>query len=649
MPRRLTIPSAILLSFASITAAQSPTVKATLDRSQIYFGEAATYTVTIRNVSNPDPPTVAPPPGLTMEGTGDRAINTTVTFNRNGVRREFVRKGHEFTFEVTPQKPGAYTIPAPVFQIDGKQLQGPAITLTASAPDQQDTVVVEIDIDHPTVYVAQPFTVTIRVLIRELSADLGDRNPLAIYKDEPFGFPGFSRRQGPGPPLLEVPWLDDKLISARLEPQQSLSDLLTPLATDNGQGFHINHLKLRSTFSLLSDGATAFQPPSRRITRRVGNKDIRYWQYEISRTFSAFATQSFPFGPVRLRGFFVEGEGRDLELRQLYVIAPQKTVVCKDVPVAGRPDDYIGAAGRFTMRSTLTPTKASVGDPMTLAIRLKGVGNLDFAQPPALDQMPAVTDAFQVQQPTSETVNNERVFTFSIRPLRSDVREFPAVRASYFDVDQDEYVQLETKPVPLKISSTEHLAATDIVSSGGRVSNGDTMVADNDGVFANISDITQLRNEQVRPRFWLSLWGGMLGVYATTTFAVGQYRRRQSDPARLRRRTAPGRAQDQLKAAKRDLRSGRKETGVANLQATFTGLVADLADRDAAGITPRDASRLLLDAGVSEELAGQAREVLEACDAVRYGSADAAAGLVDQAEHVLTKLLDELKSSDLLR
>lgn len=64
-------------------------------------------------------------------------------------------------------------------------------------------------------------------------------------------------------------------------------------------------------------------------------------------------------------------------------------------PLDGRPDSFIGAIGSFTVVSELSPTTARVGDPLTLAITLKGKGLLSDAQPPRLDSVAEINAGLQ--------------------------------------------------------------------------------------------------------------------------------------------------------------------------------------------------------------------------------------------------------------
>jgi hypothetical protein len=73
-------------------------------------------------------------------------------------------------------------------------------------------------------------------------------------------------------------------------------------------------------------------------------------------------------------------------------------------------------------------------------------------------------------------------------------------------------------------------------------------------------------------------------------------------------------------------------------------LAADLTNAPSAGLTPKDVGRLLLESGITERTAATAVELLETCDAARYGGAGlAAADLAGRAESVLEAIQAELR------
>ena len=142
------------------------------------------------------------------------------------------------------------------------------------------------------------------------------------------------------------------------------------------------------------------------------------------------------------------------------------------MPEEGRPDNYIGAIGRFRFGAELAPLKAKTGDPMTLTLTLSGQGALDNAAAPDLSKIPEVAENFKIYEATEQTKGDQRQFTYSVRPLKEGIHEFPAVSVSYFDMDQEKYVTLASAPIAIDVEKADQLAGRDIVGTSGGLSRG---------------------------------------------------------------------------------------------------------------------------------------------------------------------------------
>src|SRR5262249_13535931 len=54
------------------------------------------------------------------------------------------------------------------------------------------------------------------------------------------------------------------------------------------------------------------------------------------------------------------------------------------LPEACRPASFTGAVGTFTLAATASPLEVRAGDPVTVAVTLRGTGNLEHAEPPSI-------------------------------------------------------------------------------------------------------------------------------------------------------------------------------------------------------------------------------------------------------------------------
>jgi hypothetical protein len=222
---------------------------------------------------------------------------------------------------------------------------------------------------------------------------------------------------------------------------------------------------------------------------------------------------------------------------------------------------------------------------------------------------------------------------------------FPAVTASYFDVDEGRYATLQSDPIPINITKAERLSAEQIVASprvAGQTSQ--DLEARREGIFANITDPSAVQDQSIRPVAWLAGLGGCVGTYVLVAAVTVLIRRRTQDKSALRRRAAAPRARQQLRAAAAQWQARRILEAADLVQDSLVGLVADVAGRQDAGLTAKDVLRQLQAWAVNELLVARAEHLLNACDAARYGGATAFSGLCEEAQQVLEAVIAALRS-----
>lgn len=625
---RITSLSVVLASLCCVCAAahsnaQTPELIVEVESEQIYQGESVLYRVTLNHVDAPKPPELKGFDAFQIATLGEQSLNSRQITIINGQKSEIVRQGRQYNYRLTPLRSGTLTIPAPTVEIDGQTLTGREVKLTVVAPEEQDAVLVEFRSDRDAVYPLQPFELALTVAVRALPGQLSEQDPLSVQ---------------PRPPALSVTWLDDEQLPDGMQPQKSWREILEPMISRRGNGFQVNNIGTSSVFSLFQNDAAGFHPTPRRTTRKnSAGEEVEYWEYRFSRVLIPQKIGKYDFPAVSLKGTFAdEIQNGRLTGRQIYALAPGLTITVRDVPLEGRPESYIGAVGKFEVTADLAPRSARVGDPMTLTITLNGQGTLDSARPPELTGLPGIEGAFRTYDATEESSANSRTFTYSLRPLETDVTQFPAIPVSYFDVEAEKYVTRSTDPISVTIAEAETLTDADIVSSPApSATEAGGLQASEGGVFANDTRPEAVRNESVSASRYVGLWALMFVVWGMVSFGLRRARKIREDPALMRRRAAPARARAILNSA--------DGLPAESLRRVVTGLIADFADVPAAGMTPRDAAELLQRWGVDETLCSRTDVFLNDCDAGRYGAAADVSDLNSEAAELLELLIGALR------
>jgi hypothetical protein len=623
--------------------AEEPEILVDVRPTQVYEGQSIQYDVTLNHVENPSAPSLRGLEDFRVEPAGEQSLNSSQITIINGRMTKVVRQGRLYRYRLTPLKTGTLTIPGPTAEVDGRQLRGPERTVKVLPADDQDLVYLEIRSDREEVYPMQPFTVTLTVAVKQLNAPMDQQNPVSVQ-----------RQLGYQQPELRIPWMEE--LPANVEPEQDLNSWAQPLLNGRRVGFSINNLSTgrASVFSFFDEQAAAtFLPESRKVQRadRDG-KQVTYWEFDFSRTFTAQQLGTVAFGPVSLSGAFVRGvdEQRRADVEEVYALAHATEILVKDVPAQGRPDSFTGAVGTFQWEAQLEPTRAKVGDPLTLTLTLSGKGTLSNTSAPDLASLPSLGERFKIYEATEEIRPNAARFTFSLRPRVPGSDDFPSIPMSYFDVESEKFVTLKTRPIPINIDDAKRLSNNQIVSaapSGGGASTEIQLQAE--GIFANITDRGAFRNEAVNPAAWLLFLVALGGAYMVIAVGTVQWRRVSADEALQRRRGAAARARRCLQDAVQKFDARQDRDAVDLIQSAFTALVADVHNLPEAGLTIKDIRHQLQLLEVDAELLDGVESLLDRCDAARYGTSRQDTGLVQDAERVLGDLIRVLKAKKRIR
>ncbi len=208
--------------------------------------------------------------------------------------------------------------------------------------------------------------------------------------------------------------------------------------------------------------------PSTGFTPRVV-AGRRYESHVYQRAIFPLAPGRYVLPPARLvyalplnYSFFSREES--FELRSDSVI-----VVALDPPTAARPPGYVGAVGDLRLAATLDTAAARVGDPLSLTVRVSGVGNVKlFPRPPV--SIPWATVLAAGERVTlagdSLRIRGAKDFTYVLTPLRSGPLTIPPLHYSYFDPGTARYETAESAAIPV-IVAPGTLAAVDSTAPAG--------------------------------------------------------------------------------------------------------------------------------------------------------------------------------------
>ena len=577
-----------------------------IEEEDIFVGESLTYQVNIQNADSPSTPNIA---GLNeqfaVEFLGDQSRNQSSTMIINGRISQTNTLSHVYQYRLTPKLAGTLTIPEVTATVDGKKLTSNSLSVRVLDIPKQDTVVAEIVPSPRKVYPTQSFSVRLRIMVQ----------PIADTREDPL------KPLRRSPPRLQINWL--KTLEG-LETNE-VSDWLQPLLSTNNVGFTINEV---NADSFLRTRLAVFDLSKGREKRNgLAGIPIDYFVYELDRKFVAEKPGTYTFGPASVKGTFATGfSGREYNATRIVTIASAINMEVLEVP-SPRPNNFIGGIGNYAVSVVATPTKLRVGDPMTLTLQItqrEGSGSLKLISAPDLTAMPEIADQFDIvdKNPVGRQENSSKKFAFALRPKRAGV-SIPALSLSTFDPTSEGFSNIRTDPIAIEVMEASTIGGGDLIGAIGSAKPGTDIKTRADGIFHNVTDVSQLRDERMDLmdglKWVAALWMGT-GIAITTLFV---FRRQSADVPRQRRVSARRTAQSRLTAAKSLLKQGKQRESLREVRAAILGLVADTGNRIADGLTTADVNDAIQAAAVPSEDQQKLKRLLERIESAEYGATDA--------------------------
>ncbi len=612
----------LMLNASWSFAYQDPEMRVGVSEKEIFAGESVDYSVEIRNAEKPTPPDMsALKEHFDVVPAGNESRNQSSMTIINGRVSQSNIYSHVYQYRLTPKQSGNLQIPAPSATVDGKLLTGRKLSLRVVQPEPQDLVIAEMKSSQTKIYPTQPFTVTLTILVRPLPDNL-TTDPLRPLRDDP--------------PHIELNWVD---------PPEGLStgeksDWLQPLLSRRAGGFTLNNISSGGGF--FSETAV-FDLSSGRETRNdMDGKSVRYFKYELSRTFTGEKYGMYALGPAVIKGTFVGGAENNRYIpKRLVVVSPSAEVEVREVP-SPRPANYCGGIGELSANAKASTTKLRVGDPLTLTLELKRAsdsGSLELIAAPDLSGMENLVADFDLidKDPTGRVEGQKKVFEYVMRPKHAGV-SIPALTFSTFDPAAETFKEVSTQPISLEVADSVGLSSGDLVGSLTPASS--SLKSRSEGIFQNITDPHTLRDQSVPWSVWSQVVAGVWVASGAMCAVVVLRRRQSSDPTRLRRQQAKRTANKRIAEARSALKQGETQPAMREVRAAVIGLVADSCNRVSEGLTTMDVDQLLATAKVADDDRRTIRELLESIEAAEYGAglAKDPASTIDDASKWISRV-----------
>ncbi|MEK6675213.1 MAG: BatD family protein [Planctomycetota bacterium] len=567
-----------LLVLTALTSAAFAQKQQTAGRAELRFdtvslevGESIVGQLIFTNSGVPRAPALSAPDGLELS-----LLSTTPSFNQSiqmsGTRRVDLTQ-YTFGIRLTGKKAGKYALGPFTLDCEGSSLTTRPLEVSVrnvvptSESNGDKLVYAEIQVQPTRIFVTQSYSATLMIGVRKV--EIAGR-------------------------VHEV----DNFLNTILDGRS------TQLANFAGKRYTESDISL---------------PDSKGVRHS-------YKLYKIQTDVRAEDVGEVAIGPVFLRvnyplslqrGVF---GGTELgETKSLSVRAEGPRVTILGPPEEGRPGDFSGAIGQYTLHVSAKPDHVVQGQPVTLSVGIRG-NPLDGLAAPNLTTQPELASRFDFtpEEPGSDIEAGAKVFRKAIFPKQHGEQTVPPLTWTFFDPRQEKYVTLRSEPIPISVapaSESHELSGSDSTAANGP--SAITLKVLSGGLSPNHVDVQSALASQavlsttntvvpltIAPLIWLAI-----------TLTTKHRARLREDVTWARRRNARRNAERRIRSASRE--ASTKES-IGALGDAAIGYIADRFNLPAGTLTPSEAKTVLENHGVHAEIVQEILGFLERCDAARF-------------------------------
>lgn len=328
----------------------------------------------------------------------------------------------------------------------------------------------------------------------------------------------------------------------------------------------------------------------------------------------------------RVRSIFDDFFGSYTNVTKM-LTAPGVTVHVDALP-SGKPAGFSGGVGKFTLTPSISQTELQTNDAVTIKLDITGAGNMKLLKTPSIDWPegfepydPKVTNDFKT---TTSGVSGTKSIEYLAIPRSAGEYTIPAVKFSYFDIEDKAYKTLSTPEYTIHVKRGAG-SAESAVNEGAVVSYTQKEDIKQLGTDIRYIDTKPLSGKTDRFADRLQntdlIWLFYLVPFVLACILLTVLRKQikeNSDITRVRYKRANKVAQKRLRAAAAAMKANDNGAFYAAIEQAAWTYLSDRLSIPTAELNKDNIASLLRQKGVSEQLISDVNNVLSTAEFARY-------------------------------
>ena len=320
---------------------------------------------------------------------------------------------------------------------------------------------------------------------------------------------------------------------------------------------------------------------------------------------------------------FFNGGSNMVEVKKV-LTTPVITINVNPLP-AGKPADFSGGVGEFSITSSINSKEVKTNDAVTIKLVISGTGNLKLLSNPEIE----FPEDFEVYDPkvdskvrlTSEGLSGTRVIEYLAIPRHAGNYKIPAVTFSYFDIKSKTYKTLKTEDYEINVEKGAGNADQVIANFTNKE---DLKVLGEDIRYIKLKDVTLHHKGSF---FYNTLTYWLLYLIPAIAFIIFFiiYRKQAAENAnvaKMRTKKANKVATKRMKQAGMLLAENKKDAFYDEVLKALWGYISDKLNIPVSRLSKDNVEEKLRNYGVSDDLIEEFLKALNECEFARFAPGD---------------------------
>lgn len=330
------------------------------------------------------------------------------------------------------------------------------------------------------------------------------------------------------------------------------------------------------------------------------------------------------------------------------IVTPKVVINVKELP-DGKPANFSGGVGSFTMSSSISGQNVKTNDAVTIKLVVSGTGNMKLMDVPEVK----FPQDFEVYDPkidnkfnlTREGLSGSKVIEYLAIPRHAGDFTIPPVEFSYFDVKANTYKTLKTDAYTLKVEKGEG-NAEQVIADFTNKEDLKILASDIRYIKTGKTDLKKKQDFFFGSMFyWLGYIIPLL-IFVVTMLIYRKQVAENANVAKVRTKKANKVAVKRLKYAGKLLAANKRDEFYDELLKALWGYTSDKLSIPVAELSKDNIEEKLASRQVSPELIKEFVDILNDAEFARYAPGDASAAMDKEyqaAMDVISKMENSIK------